>query len=65
MKLFQEVMKWGAGLDAGILGHGMDMEYFMGMDAHRGYGYGYPWGAMSGEEELAILEEQEICLSGE
>lgn len=33
--------------------------------AYGDYGYGYPWGAMSREEELAILEEQERHLSGE
>jgi hypothetical protein len=27
--------------------------------------YGYPWGAMPEEEEIAMLEEQERCLTGE
>lgn len=27
--MFQEVMKCGTGLDAGILGHGTDIEYLM------------------------------------
>jgi hypothetical protein len=30
-----------------------------------GYGYGYPWAAMPKEEEIAMLEEQERCLTGE
>jgi len=30
-----------------------------------GYGYGYPWGAMPKDEELAMLEEQERCLASE
>jgi hypothetical protein len=33
--------------------------------AYGDYGYGYPRGAVPREEELAILEEQERCLSGE
>jgi len=28
-------------------------------------GYGYPWGAMSKEEEIAVLEEQEKWLTRE
>jgi hypothetical protein len=27
--------------------------------------YGYPWGAMPKEEEIAMLEEQERCLPSE
>jgi len=30
-----------------------------------GYGYGYPWGAMPKEEEIAMLEEQERWLTSE
>jgi len=30
-----------------------------------GYGYGYPWGATSKEEEIVMLEEQEKCLTSE
>ncbi|MCD6391651.1 MAG: DUF5320 domain-containing protein [Dehalococcoidia bacterium] len=30
-----------------------------------GYGYGYPWGAMPKEEEVAMLEEQEKYLTSE
>jgi hypothetical protein len=30
-----------------------------------GYGYGYPWGAMPKEEEIAMLEEQEKSLTSE
>jgi len=29
------------------------------------YGYGYPWGAMPRDEEVAMLEEQEKCLTSE
>jgi len=35
---------------------------------HYGYpygGYGYPWGAIPKEEEIAMLEEQERWLIGE
>jgi len=28
-------------------------------------GYGYPWGAVPKEEEIAMLEEQEKCLTRE
>jgi hypothetical protein len=28
-------------------------------------GYGYPWGAIPEKEEIAMLEEQEKCLTGE
>lgn len=28
-------------------------------------GYGHPWGPMPKEEEIAILEEQERCLTTE
>jgi hypothetical protein len=28
-------------------------------------GYGYHWGAMPKEEEIAMLEEQERCLTNE
>jgi hypothetical protein len=28
-------------------------------------GYGYPWGAMPKEEEIAMHEEQEKCLTSE
>ena len=31
MRLFQEVMKCGTGLDGGILGHTTDIGYLMGM----------------------------------
>jgi hypothetical protein len=30
-----------------------------------GYGYGYPWGAIPKEEEIAMLEEQERWLTSE
>jgi hypothetical protein len=32
---------------------------------YEGYGYGYPWGAVPKEEEIAMLEEQERWLTSE
>jgi hypothetical protein len=32
---------------------------------HPSGGYGYPWGAIPKEEEMAMLEEQERCLTSE
>ena len=42
--------------------HGYRMPYGY---PYVGYGYGYPWGAMPKEEEIAMLEEQERWLTSE